>query len=101
MEWGMKHLAHSCLLIAVLMLTGCQTSYEDMSVAQRAAYSSAGSYVYKPDPTAPVLVTYRVDDHRFVSLENYDHCYGDNYYNDTRLVLLCHKNTTSIIIKIP
>jgi hypothetical protein len=40
---------------------------------------------YKPDPNAPIQVTYRVDDHRFVTLENYDRCLGDNYYNDTRL----------------
>ncbi|WP_213779763.1 hypothetical protein [Caballeronia sp. dw_276] len=82
----MKRIATVSLLIAVLALAGCQTDYEDMTADQRAAYSHVGStYSYKPDPNAPVQVTYRIDDHRFVSLENYDKCYGDNYYNDTRL----------------
>ncbi|WP_438392465.1 T6SS immunity protein Tli3 family protein [Caballeronia sp. DA-9] len=74
------------VLIAAIPLAGCRTDYEDMTPAQRVAYSHVGStYSYKPDPDAPVQVTYRIDDHRFVSLENYDKCYGDNYYNDTRL----------------
>ncbi|WP_156393400.1 T6SS immunity protein Tli3 family protein [Burkholderia sp. Leaf177] len=82
----MKRIATVSLLIAVLALAGCQTNYEDMTADQRAAYSQVGStYSYKPDPNAPVQVTYRIDDHRFVSLENYDKCYGDNYYNDTQL----------------
>ncbi|WP_213779764.1 hypothetical protein [Caballeronia sp. dw_276] len=82
----MKRIATVSLLISVLTLAGCQTDYEDMSADQRATYSHVGStYSYKPDPNAPVQVTYRIDDHRFVSLENYDKCYGDNYYNDTRL----------------
>ncbi|MDT6961416.1 hypothetical protein QTN24_07885 [Cupriavidus sp. SZY C1] len=33
----------------------------------------------------PPQVIYRIDDHRFVSLEDYKHCYfGTTYYNDTR-----------------
>jgi hypothetical protein len=81
-----KDLARVSLLIAVLALAGCQTDYEDMTAAQRAAYRRASSiYTYKPDPNAPIQVTYRIDDHRFVTLENYDRCFGDNYYNDTRI----------------
>lgn len=37
-----------------------------------------------PNCDVPPQVIYRIDDHRFISLENYDLCYGDNYYNDTR-----------------
>jgi hypothetical protein len=82
----MKNLALASLLISVLTLAGCQTDYEDMTAAQRAAYRRASSiYTYKPDPSAPIQVTYRVDEHRFVTLENYDRCFGDNYYNDTRI----------------
>jgi len=82
----MKGLARVSLFISVLTLAGCQTDYEDMTAAQRAAYRRASSiYTYKPDPSAPIQVTYRIDDHRFVTLENYDRCFGDNYYNDTRI----------------
>ncbi len=82
----MPRITAMSLLVALLTLAGCRTDYKDMTPAQRVAYSHVGStYSYKPDPNAPVQVTYRIDDHRFVSLENYDKCYGDNYYNDTRL----------------
>ncbi|WP_255219167.1 T6SS immunity protein Tli3 family protein [Paraburkholderia kururiensis] len=34
---------------------------------------------------SPPQVIYRIDDHRFVTLEHYRDCYhGDSYYNDTR-----------------
>ncbi|WP_155834988.1 hypothetical protein [Herbaspirillum sp. RV1423] len=32
----------------------------------------------------PPQVIYRIDDHRFISLENYDHCFGDTYFNNTK-----------------
>jgi hypothetical protein len=35
---------------------------------------------------SPAQVIYRIDDHRFVTLEHYRDCnHGDTYYNDTRL----------------
>src|SRR5262249_26294942 len=35
---------------------------------------------------APPQVIYRIDDHRFVTLEHYRDCnYGEAYYNDTRV----------------
>src|SRR5450830_1552508 len=39
-----------------------------------------------PPPTydVPPQVIYRIDDHRYISLENYDHCNGQNYYVDTK-----------------
>jgi hypothetical protein len=58
-----------------------------------AAISGCTTYEYKtwyprattvPHYDVPPQVIYRIDDHRFVSLENYDLCYGDAYYNDTR-----------------
>ncbi|WP_156393396.1 T6SS immunity protein Tli3 family protein [Burkholderia sp. Leaf177] len=83
----MKCIAMASLLIAVPALAGCQTDYEDMTAAEHAAYSSRArrSYTFKPDPNAPIQVTYRIDAHRFMTLENYDRCYGDNYFNNTAL----------------
>lgn len=74
------------LVTSALALAGCQLNYEDMNAAQRAPLSDTGnSYTYKPNPNAPIQVTYRIDEYRFVTLENYDRCFGDNYYNDTRI----------------
>ncbi|WP_156393398.1 T6SS immunity protein Tli3 family protein [Burkholderia sp. Leaf177] len=83
----MKCIATVGLLVAVLTLAGCRTDYEDMTAAQHIEYSrhARSIYSYKPDPNAPIQMTYRIDDHRFMTLENYDNCYGDNYYNNTRL----------------
>jgi hypothetical protein len=44
---------------------------------------------YQTSGTVPIYdvapqVIYRIDGHRFISLENYDRCFGDNYYNDTQ-----------------
>jgi hypothetical protein len=86
MKRTMRHVAPVRLLIAVLTLAGCQTNYEDMTAAQRSEYRQKGNfYTFKPDPNAPIQVTYRIDDHRFMTLKNYDRCYGDNYFNNTRL----------------
>jgi hypothetical protein len=38
----------------------------------------------RPDLRSCAQVTYRIDGHRFISLENYDRCFSDNYYNDTQ-----------------
>ncbi|GLQ50735.1 hypothetical protein GCM10010872_21840 [Dyella flava] len=48
--------------------------------------SSADDAVAAPRPywNVPAQVVYRIDDRRFLSLENYDQCYGDVYYNDTQ-----------------
>jgi len=46
------------------------------------------AYLPAPIPhyDVPPQVIYRIDDHRFISLENYRNChYGTTYYNDTRL----------------
>ncbi|KDR26564.1 T6SS immunity protein Tli3 family protein [Caballeronia zhejiangensis] len=34
--------------------------------------------------SVPPQVVYRVDDHRFITLENYNDCSGDTWYNDTK-----------------
>ncbi|WP_034296133.1 hypothetical protein [Herbaspirillum sp. RV1423] len=32
----------------------------------------------------PPQVLYKIDDNRFISLENYQQCFGDTYFNDTK-----------------
>lgn len=45
----------------------------------------------------PPQVIYRIDDHRFVSLENYRDCqHGTTYYNDTRQKIRTKLGTDSI-----
>ena len=71
--------AKLALLVSVAMLTSC------VSDEERSRYS-------QPPPTpnydVPAQVIYRIDDHRFISLENYSDCnHGDTYYNDTKEVI--------------
>ncbi|MDR5750069.1 MULTISPECIES: hypothetical protein [unclassified Caballeronia] len=64
------------VLLSLALLTAC------VSDAERARYSES-----QPTPTYDVApqVIYRIDDHRFISLENYSDCnHGDTYYNDTK-----------------
>jgi hypothetical protein len=79
----MRQMTACCLSIVALALTGCQHQWD--GDAGRNTSLRTTSHLFVPDPNAPRQITYRIDDHRFVSLENYDRCYGDNYYNDTRL----------------
>lgn len=46
---------------------------------------------------SPPQVIYRIDDHRFVTLENYRSCnYGQAYYNDTRAGIKANLGRTGI-----
>ncbi|MFP3565143.1 hypothetical protein [Paraburkholderia sp. SIMBA_030] len=63
-------------LIAGIALPGCTTDLSALS------YEKA---VEEPHYDGPPKVIYRIDNHRFVALENYKRCYGDTYYNNTRL----------------
>ena len=46
---------------------------------------------------SPLQIIYRIDDHRFVTLENYRDCnYGQAYYNDTRIGIKTGLGRTSI-----
>ena len=50
--------------------------------AERSRYSHPQPI---PNYDVPAQVIYRIDDHRFISLENYSDCnHGDTYYNDTK-----------------
>ena len=62
--------------IIVLALSAC------VSDAERSRYSQPPPI---PNYDVPAQVIYRIDDHRFISLENYSNCnHGDTYYNDTK-----------------
>lgn len=76
----MKRITALLLPFAILMLAGCQLGTYN---AQRK--DDPNTIYLRPSPDLPTQVVYRIDDHRFISLENYDRCWGDNYYNDTRL----------------
>ena len=65
--------------IIVLALSAC------VSDAERSRYSQPQPI---PNYDVPAQVIYRIDDHRFISLENYSDCnHGDTYYNDTKEVI--------------
>lgn len=69
---------------AVAILQGCSDkpyvfSLADFFVAKTLPYDS------------PLQVIYRIDDHRFVTLERYRDCnHGETYYNDTRAGIRRH-----------
>ena len=68
--------AKLALLVSVAMLTSC------VSDEERSRYSQPQPI---PNYDVPAQVIYRIDDHRFISLENYSDCnHGDTYYNDTK-----------------
>lgn len=71
------------MALAALLLAGCQQQW--VYNAKELARLRATGQLPKPNYDVTPQVVYRIDEHRFVSLENYDLCYGDNYYNDTRL----------------
>ncbi|WP_423194429.1 T6SS immunity protein Tli3 family protein [Cupriavidus sp. H18C2] len=59
--------------IAAFLATGCANPSSNRSDAV-------------PSFDVPPQVIYRIDAHRYISLEDYKHCYfGTTYYNDTRL----------------
>ena len=63
--------------IIVLALSAC------VSDAERSRYSQPQPI---PNYDVPAQVIYRIDDHRYVSFENYSDCFhGDAFYIDTRL----------------
>ncbi|MBP0597023.1 hypothetical protein J8I26_02845 [Herbaspirillum sp. LeCh32-8] len=78
-SWRQKTGMVGTILLAI-GLAGC-ASQGDMTP------DLANMNILRPSPDLPPQVVYRIDDHRYVSLENYDSCYGDHYYVDTRLGL--------------
>ncbi|ASU41085.1 hypothetical protein hmeg3_24135 [Herbaspirillum sp. meg3] len=69
-------------MISAVLLTICVTA-----CVSQDSYYNAGEYRKPVAPTSYDVtpqVIYRIDDHRYVSIENYDHCNGQNYYIDTK-----------------
>ncbi|SAL54134.1 T6SS immunity protein Tli3 family protein [Caballeronia humi] len=63
----------------ILSVTACTACVSD---AERSRYSGPQPI---PHYDVPAQVIYRIDDHRYISLENYSDCHhGDTYYNDTK-----------------
>lgn len=65
-----------------MMLQGCtQKKSDEPFVFMLSDFMAAKELPYD----SPPQVIYRIDDHRFVTLERYRDCYhGDSWYNDTR-----------------
>ncbi len=74
----MKRL-RTIVLLLLTFLAGCQ----QMSAREFETGRVVPSDLPKKQYDSPVQVIYRIDDYRFVTLENYDHCFGDTWYNDT------------------
>ncbi|SAL54128.1 T6SS immunity protein Tli3 family protein [Caballeronia humi] len=70
------NVAKFALILSVAACTAC------VSDAERSRYSGPQPV---PHYDVPAQVIYRIDDHRYISLENYSDCHhGDTYYNDTK-----------------
>jgi len=68
-------------LAALLTLTACQQEWVyEAERNQRIMATNPPRATYD----VPPQVIYRIDDHRFITLENYNHCAGDTWYNDTK-----------------
>jgi hypothetical protein len=64
------------LILSVAACTAC------VSDAERSRYSGPRPV---PHYDVPAQVIYRIDDHRYISFENYSDCFhGDSFYVDTR-----------------
>ncbi|WP_034291834.1 hypothetical protein [Herbaspirillum sp. RV1423] len=71
-------------IIGVALLTASMAGCVNNDINSRNQYNGSAP---PPDYDVPAQVVYRIDDHRYISLENYDKCYGDNYYVDTKAKL--------------
>ncbi|MBW9107020.1 T6SS immunity protein Tli3 family protein [Paraburkholderia phenoliruptrix] len=69
-------------LALVLSLGACQQQW--VYEAERNQRALASGQYEEVQYNVPPKVVYRIDEHRFVTLENYNGCLGDGWYNDTR-----------------
>jgi len=68
-------------LAALLALTACQQKWVyEAERNQRIMATNPPRATYD----VPPQVIYRIDDHRFITLENYNHCAGNTWYNETK-----------------
>ncbi|WP_230947735.1 hypothetical protein [Burkholderia territorii] len=77
----MRHVIATIAL--VVLMQGCTTQTPRHASFGLGDFMSSALKELPYD--SPPQIIYRIDDHRFVTLENYRDCYhGDSYYNDTR-----------------
>ncbi len=69
-------------LLILTALAGCQQQW--VYDAERNQHALATGQYEEVHYNVPPQVVYRIDDHRFVTLEDYNHCLGYGWYNDTR-----------------
>jgi hypothetical protein len=69
-------------MVPVLFLGACQQQW--VYDAERNQRALASGQYEEVQYNVPPQVVYRIDDHRFVTLENYNGCLGDAWYNDTK-----------------
>ena len=69
-------------LVALPALVACQQSW--VYEAERNEQLMAAHKVTRVHYDVPPQVVYQIDDHRFITVENYNSCYGDTWYNDTK-----------------
>ncbi|WP_156125985.1 T6SS immunity protein Tli3 family protein [Paraburkholderia kururiensis] len=74
----------SMLLAFVLLfvLTACQQQW--VYEAERNQRAAAAGQIERVHYDVPPQVIYRIDEHRFFTLEDYNHCRGEAWYNDTK-----------------
>ena len=79
-----KMVRYAVAIIAlVALIQGCAAPEPKHSVFSLSKFRSSALKVLPYD--SPPQVIYRIDEHRFVTLERYRDCYhGESYYNDTR-----------------
>jgi hypothetical protein len=69
-------------MVLVLFLGACQQQW--VYDAERNQRALASGQYEEMHYNVPPQVVYRIDDHRFVTLEKYNHCLGYAWYDDTK-----------------
>ncbi|WP_244130644.1 T6SS immunity protein Tli3 family protein [Burkholderia pyrrocinia] len=83
MERGSVMRCATAIIAPVTLVQGCTAQPPGRPVFRLADFWSSTLKELPYD--SPPQVIYRIDDHRFVTLERYRDCYhGESYYNDTR-----------------
>ncbi|OXI97320.1 hypothetical protein CFB41_28615 [Burkholderia sp. AU33803] len=70
-------------MVSIVLMQGCATQQPQRSAFRLSDFRSSTLKELPYD--SPPQTIYRIDDHRFVTLERYRDCnHGESYYNDTR-----------------
>ncbi|MCA8060905.1 hypothetical protein [Burkholderia sp. AU38729] len=72
------------VIVSIVLMQGCATQQPQRSTFRLSDFRSSTLKELPYD--SPPQTIYRIDDHRFVTLERYRDCnHGESYYNDTRI----------------